>query len=176
MVTLYEQVDLPVPFERLCEWTDHFETEFVRWSPYHLACEYLDGSIGRGKRLRFYEIVMGMDYDVTGTITEYERDKDHFSIAFESDAKTAVIRFEGERTPEGCRFGHTEAFGLQTPVIAPLLNFLVFKVFFRKKADWNVIRADMQLDNQYLYDILVKGKYPDRIPPEELKKGQAKPA
>lgn len=45
-----------------------------------------------------------------------------------------------------------------------------FKVFFRKKADWKVIRNDMILDNQYLDKILTDGKYPDRIPIEELLK------
>lgn len=38
------------------------------------------------------------------------------------------------------------------------------------KADWKVIRNDMILDNQYLDKILTDGKYPDRIPIEELLK------
>lgn len=59
---------------------------------------------------------------------------------------------------------------MTTPIIGHIINFLIFKVFFRKKADWKVIRNDMILDNQYLDKILTDGKYPDRIPIEELLK------
>ena len=54
------------------------------------------------------------------------------------------------------------------PVIGPILNFLIFKVFFRKKANWQLIRDDMILDNRYLKEILTEGKYPERIPLEKL--------
>ena len=42
---------------------------------------------------------------------------------------------------------------MTTPVIGAIMNFLIFKVFFRKKANWQLIRDDMILDNRYLYDI-----------------------
>ena len=169
MVILTEQINIPAPFEKLCWWADHFEEEFVKWSPYHLACELFDGGINIGDRVRFYEIVMGIDYDVTGKIVHAERDADHFIFQFESDKKTAVITFEGTRTPEGCSFRHTEAFGMQTPVIGAIINFMVFKVLYRKKANWQLIRDDMILDNQYLSDILTEGKYPERISPDALR-------
>ena len=54
-----------------------------------------------------------------------------------------MIIFEGERVSEGCRFTHTEAFGMMTPIISPVMNFLIFKVFFRKKANWQLIEDDM---------------------------------
>ena len=111
---------------------------------------------------------MGLDYDVTGRITESEKDSDHFRIVFQSDAKTAFITFEANRTDGGIHFSHTEEFGMTTPVLGPIMNFLIFKVFFRKKADWSLIRDDMILDNRYLSDILVSGKYPGRIPVGEL--------
>lgn len=57
---------------------------------------------------------------------------------------------------------------MTAPVIGPIMNFLIFKVFFKKKADWNLIRDDMILDNRYLSDILTEGKYPERIPLNEL--------
>lgn len=113
---------------------------------------------------------MGLDYDVTETIIESDRDKDHFRISFESDQKTAIITFEGKRTPEGCSFTHTESFGMQTPVIGPIMNFLIFRVFYKKKANWDLIRDDMKLDNIYLTNILEKGEYPERIPAEDVKK------
>jgi len=169
MVTLKEQIDIAAPFERLCMWADNFEEEFVKWSPLHLECRLLDGGIRTGDRVRFYEIVMGLDYDVTGTIVESVRDEHHFRFVFESDKRTAVITFEGERTDEGCRFSHTESFGMQTPIIGPVMNFLIFKVLYRKKANWSLIRDDMILDNLYLSRILKDGKYPERIAKEQIK-------
>ena len=170
MITLTERVDIQAPFEELDAWADNFEEEFVKWSPLHLKCELFDKGIKKGDRVRFYEIVMGMDYDVKGIIIESERDKDHFRISYESDKKTAIITFEGQRTPEGCSFSHTESFGMQTPIIGPIMNFLIFKVFFKKKANWALIRDDMKLDNIYLSNILSKGEYPERIPVEDVKK------
>ncbi len=57
---------------------------------------------------------------------------------------------------------------MTTPLVGPIMNFLIFKVFFKKKANWQLIRDDMVLDNQYLTEILTEGKYPDRIPVEKL--------
>ena len=113
---------------------------------------------------------MGLDYDVTGTITLSKRDNDSFVFEFLNDAKTAVIRFEGTRTKEGCYFSHTEAFGSRTPILGPFINFMIFKVLYRKKANFKLIQDDIILDNQYLKDILTEGKYPKRIPVEKLKK------
>lgn len=171
MVIIHEKIDIPAPYERLKAWAENFEEEFVKWSPYHLECELYDQSLSPGSRVRFYEIVMGIDYDVTGTITESEESADHFRYVFLSEQKFAVIIFEGRRTEEGCCFSHTEEFGMRTPIIGPILNFLVFKVIARKKANWNLVREDMILDNNLLADILVHGKYPKRIPIEQLKKG-----
>lgn len=174
MVTLTEQVDIPAPYERIQAWIDNFEEEFVRWSPYHLECNMYDGGYEMDDRIRFYEIVMGLDYDVTGEIVENEHDADHFRIVFQSDKKTAFITFEAHRTPEGIHFSHTESFGMTTPVVGPIVNFLILKVFYRKKADWGLIRDNMVLDNGYLRNILTQGKYPERIPVEELRKTAVK--
>ena len=168
MVTLTESVNIPAPDERLESWILNFREEFVKWSPYHIECDMYDGGYQIGNRIRFREIVMNLDYNVTGTITECEQDKDHFCIVFQSDKKTAFITFEGQRTETGCRFSHTEAFGMTTPIVGPIMNFLIFKVFFKKKANWQLIRDDMILDNQYLTEILSEGNYPDRIPLEKL--------
>ena len=168
MITLKERVDIPAPYERLEAWIENFREEFVKWSPYHIECELYDGGYQVGDKVRFREIVMNLDYNVTGTITECEQDRNHFRVVFQSDKKTAFITFEGCRTKTGCRFTHTEAFGIITPVVGPMMNFLIFKVFFKKKANWQLIRDDMVLDNQYLKDILTEGKYPDRIPLDEL--------
>lgn len=164
MITLTEQIDIPAPFERFLAWADNFEEEFVKWSPLHYECELYDKSLEVGSRLRFHELVMGLDYDVKGSIVESVRENDHVKVSFLSDKKTAVITFEAWRTDEGIHFSHTEAFGSRTPLIAPLINFLIFKVLFRKKANFELIRQDMILDNDFLYDILVHNSYPDRDP------------
>ena len=171
MVTLTESVNIPAPYEKLESWILNFREEFVKWSPYHIECDMYDGGYKVGSRIRFREIVMNLDYNVTGTITECEQDKDHFRIVFQSDKKTAFITFEGLRTETGCRFSHTEAFGMTTPLVGPIMNFLIFKVFFKKKANWQLIRDDMVLDNQYLTEILTEGNYPDRIPMAKLLAG-----
>lgn len=170
MVVLNEQIRIAAPFEKLCHWADNFEEEFVKWSPLHLHCDLLSGGIKTGDKVRFHEVVMGLDYDVTGCIKESERDDRHFRFVFENDNKTAVITFEGKRTDNGCTFSHTEAFGVQTPVIGPIMNFLIFQVFFRKKANWDLIRQDMILDNFLLRDILESGRYSERIPEEQILK------
>ncbi len=171
MVTLTERVNISAPYEKLESWILNFREEFVKWSPYHIECDMYDGGYQVGNRIRFREIVMNLDYNVTGIITECDQDKDHFRIIFQSVKKTALIIFEGQRTETGCWFSHTEKFGLMTPVFGPVMNFLLFKILFRKKADWQLIRDDMILDNRYLTEILTKGKYPDRLPSEKLVAG-----
>ena len=54
-----------------------------------------------------------------------------------------------------------------------MINFLVFNVFFRKKANWQLIRDDMILDNRYLKEILEEGRYPERISLDELRRKRA---
>ena len=168
MVTLTETVEIPAPYNRLEAWVSNFEEEFVKWSPYHIECDFYDGGYQTGNRVRFRKIVMNLDYNVTGRIVECEQDEDHFRIVSQSDKKTAFITFEGKRTADGCHFSHTEAFGMTTPIIGPIMNFLIFKVFYRKMCNWQLIRDDMILDNQYLTAILTKGEYPEMIPLEEL--------
>ena len=168
MIILNEQIDIKAPYERMEAWANNFEEEFVKWSPYHTECELYDGGYQKGMKVRFREIVGGLDYNVTGHITECEQDSNHFRIVFQSTKKTASITFEGKRTESGCHFSHTEAFGLTMPVIGPILEFLTFKIFYRKWCNWELIREDMILDNKYLNDILTKGKYPKRIPMDEL--------
>ena len=44
----------------------NFEEEFVKWSPYHIERNLYDGTYQVGSKIRFREIVMGLDYIVTG--------------------------------------------------------------------------------------------------------------
>ena len=147
MIVLTEQIEIPASYEKLKAWTANFEEEFVKWSPYHIECNLYNGNYHAGSKVRFREIVMGLDYDVTGTITECEQDENHCRMVFRSDKKTAFIIFEGKRTETGCHFSHTEAFGMTTPVIGAIMNFLIFKVFFRKKANWQLIASTRIVGN-----------------------------
>ena len=97
MIVLTEQIEIPASYEKLKAWTANFEEEFVKWSPYHIECNLYNGNYHAGSKVRFREIVMGLDYDVTGTITECEQDENHFRIVFRSDKKTAFITFEQKR-------------------------------------------------------------------------------
>jgi hypothetical protein len=51
-------------------------------------------------------------------------------------------------------FTHIETFGSKKPVIGGFLNFLLFKVLARKKANWDLILNDMKEDNENLKKIL----------------------
>ena len=66
-----------------------------------------------------------------------------------------------------------EEFGMRMLLVGAVVNALVFKVLFRRKADWRLVRDDMILDNAYLRDILVEGRYPPRIPLDELLAGRS---
>ena len=85
MIVLTEQIEIPASYEKLKAWTANFEEEFLKWSPYHIECNLYNGNYHAGSKVRFREIVMGLDYDVTGTITECEQDENHFRIVFRSD-------------------------------------------------------------------------------------------
>ena len=67
MVVLTEQIEIPASYEKLEAWTANFEEEFVKWSPYHIECNLYNGNYHAGSKVRFREIVMGLDYDVTGS-------------------------------------------------------------------------------------------------------------
>lgn len=54
----------------------------MKWSPYHIECNLYNGNYNAGSNIRFREIVMGLDYDVTGTITECEQDIRKIGIQF----------------------------------------------------------------------------------------------
>ena len=80
MVILTEQIEIPAAYEKMEAWTANFEEEFVKWSPYHIECNLYDGNYHAGSKIRFREIVMGLDYDVTGTITECEQRQGAISL------------------------------------------------------------------------------------------------
>ena len=73
MVVLTEQIEIPASYEKMEAWTANFEEEFVKWSPYHIECNLYNGNYHAGSKVRFREIVMGLDYDVTGRLRNANR-------------------------------------------------------------------------------------------------------
>ena len=90
MIVLTEQIEIPASYEKLKAWTANFEEEFVKWSPYHIECNLYNGNYNAGSKIRFREIVMGLDYDVTGTITECEQDIRKIGIQFTAGQQVGV--------------------------------------------------------------------------------------
>ena len=65
-VILNEQIDIQDPYEKMETGAANFEEEFVKWSPYYIERNLYNGTYHVGSKIRFREIVMGLDYDVTG--------------------------------------------------------------------------------------------------------------
>ena len=92
MIVLTEQIEIPASYEKLKAWTANFEEEFVKWSPYHIECNLYNGNYNAGSKIRFREIVMGLDYDVTGTIAECEQDIRKIGVQFTAGQQVGVPR------------------------------------------------------------------------------------
>lgn len=90
MIVLTEQIEIPASYEKLKAWTANFEEVFVKWSPYHIECNLYNGNYNAGSKIRFREIVMGLDYDVTGTITECEQDIRKIGIQFTAGQQIGI--------------------------------------------------------------------------------------
>ena len=113
MIVLTEQIEIPASYEKLKAWTANFEEEFVKWSPYHIECNLYNGNYNAGSKIRFREIVMGLDYDVTGTITECEQDIRKIGIQFTAGQQIGI--------------SHTVALSEIAEVpLSPYLDWLIF--------------------------------------------------
>ena len=154
------------------------EDAYIRTVPASARQRNLDFYIPIGFEAKIYDDVLTEDSNTIYVVyVGYYSAGELLSISVwstnrdEGERALNVLNTIGKRTKTGCHFSHTEAFGMTTPVIGAIMNFLIFKVFFRKKANWQLIRDDMILDNRYLYDILTEGKYPERIPLDKLLTG-----
>jgi hypothetical protein len=158
MITLVDSVKINVSLNTLYKWLYALDENFVKWSPYHLSFEKVTGGWAVGEKIRFKEVVMGVTYDIKGVIFEHTKTDNDFSIGFESMSGFGRIYFKGGVTDNGCRFTHIEKFGKPETTWGRFLNWLLFEVLFKKKANWQLIKEDMVEDNIYLKNILETGK------------------
>jgi hypothetical protein len=162
MIKLEDSVEIDVPISELYDWLLKLDEYFVAWSPYHTYFKKSSGGWEEGDEIQFGELVKGVAYDVKGIICRHQKGPDSFSITFDSHSGLAAITFRGRSTDSGCEFTHIEEFGKPDTFWGSIFNWLLFKVIARKKADFQLIKADMAEDNRYLKQILETGIYPAR--------------
>ena len=162
MIILKDSIEISVPLNELYNWLQGLDENFVKWSPYHEYFHKITGSFNVGDEIQFKELVMGVPYDIKGVIQKHDRQENLFEIMFESMSGWAHIHFIGEVSKAGCRFTHIEEFGKPDTPWGRFLNWLLFKVLFKKRANWQLIKNDMAEDNMYLKQILETGVYPER--------------
>ncbi|MDR1511904.1 MAG: SRPBCC family protein [Propionibacteriaceae bacterium] len=162
MIRLKDSVDIAVPLDRLYQWLQSLDVNFVKWSPHHEYFQKTTGGLDVGDEIQFKELVMGVPYDIRGVIREHEKSDAGFRIMFASMSGWGHIYFIGEATEGGCRFTHIEEFGKPDTPWGRFINWLLFKVLFKKRANWQLIKDDMAEDNIYLKQILETGVYPER--------------
>lgn len=156
MIRLADSVDILAPLHDLYGWLQELDKNFVKWSPYHDYFEKVTGGLEVGDKIRFKELVTGVPYDITGIIQEHVKEENRFLIMFESMASWGHIYFIGETIEAGCRFTHVEEFGKPDTLWDRFVNWQLFKVLFRKKANWQLIKEE----NMVLKQILETGVCP----------------
>ena len=162
MIRLEDSINISVPLEELYRWLLDLEKNFVRWSPYHDYFRKLTGGFELGDQIQFKELVMGVPYDIKGTIQEHRKTDEEFYMMFETFSGMGHLSFSGRATETGCTFTHIEEFGKPDTFFGRIFNWLMFEVIAKKKANWQLIRDDMAEDNMYLKQILETGVYPER--------------
>lgn len=154
MITLEDSIEIETSLEELYNWFMNLEENFTKWHPNHKKFERLTGDNEVGDVIYFEECVSGIWYKIKGEITVKEKNKDNFRLEFKTMSGIGRISFIAEKREEGCIFTHIESFGLETPLIGGIINFLLFNVIARKKANWDLILQDMKEDNKNLKQIL----------------------
>ncbi|BDZ68120.1 SRPBCC family protein [Methanobacterium ferruginis] len=159
MITLKDSVTINTTLEKLYNWLINLDENFVKWHPNYVKFEKLTGSMDVGDWIYFEENVNGTIYKIKGKITRKEINKNGFRVDFKTNSGLGHITFMAEATESGCVFTHIESFGLETPIIGNIINFIIFRVLVRKKANWDLISQDMKEDNVNLKRILETGQY-----------------
>ncbi|MDO5725235.1 MAG: SRPBCC family protein [Tissierellia bacterium] len=159
MIRLEESILIECSLDKLYSWFLNFDKNFVDWSPYHTEFEKLSGGFEKGDKIRFVEIVDGINYDVKGEILEHIKTENSFRLVFKAKSGLAHIYFIAEKTESGCKFTHIEEFGKRRGIFKNFINWIAFDILLKNKADWELIRRDMIEDNLYLKNYLETGLY-----------------
>lgn len=162
MIRLIDNIEINVPLSELYEWLLRLDENFVNWSPYHDYFEKVTGGFEVGDEIIFKEIIMGVPYDIKGVILQHDRTENGFHITFKTMSGLGKIQFTGETIQTGCKFTHIEEFGKSDTFFGKIFNWLLFEVIAKKKANFQLIKDDMEEDNMYLKQILETGVYPER--------------
>jgi hypothetical protein len=157
MIELKDSIEIKTTINDLYNWFMNLEKNFTKWHPNHKKFEKVTGGDDVGDVIYFEQCVSGVWYKIKGEITAKDKNKNSFRFEFKTMSGIGKILFIAKTTEEGCIFTHIETFGLKTPVIGGILNFLLFNVLARKKANWDIILQDMKEDNENLKKIMEKG-------------------
>ena len=160
-IRLEDSIKIDTPLTELYDWMLALDKNFVKWHPAHEYFEKTTGGFEPGDQIRFKELVMGVPYDIEGTIIEHRHDDNEFFMIFETFSGMGQITFTGRSTPNGCTFTHIEEFGKPAGFWNGIYNWFVFEVAGKEKANWELILNDMKEDNINLKQILETGTYPE---------------
>jgi hypothetical protein len=154
MITLKDSIEIKATPNKLYNWFMDLDKNFTKWHANHTKFEKVTGGTDVGDTIYFEESVGGILYKIKGEITGKEQNGNSFRLDFKTMSGLGHISFTADATEDGCIFTHIERFGLETPIIGSIVNFLIFNVLARKKANWDIILKDMKEDNENLKIIM----------------------
>lgn len=154
MITLKDSIEIKATPDKLYNWFMDLDKHFTKWHPNHTKFEKVTGGTDVGDIIYFEESVGGILYKIKGVITRKEQSENNFRLDFKTMSGLGQISFTANATEGGCIFTHIERFGLETPIIGGIVNFLIFNVLARKKANRDIILQDMKEDNENLKKII----------------------
>jgi hypothetical protein len=155
VITLKDSVEIKTTPEKLYDWFKNLDKHFEEWHPNHKKFVKVTGGTDEGDIIYFEELVEGKWYRVKVKIGKLEKNDQGWQIEFLTSSRLARILFIAEVKGDGCIFTHIESFGLKTPVIGCLMDFLMSKVFY-SLFRFDLIRKDMEEDGLNLKRILEK--------------------
>ncbi len=155
MIVLKDSIEINTSIDSLYQWFLELDKNFIDWDKErHTDFRFLSKEKEVGAKIYFEEMVDGVKYEIKGKIIEKTKTSEQFVFAFKTSVGLAHIYFIGRKTENGVLFTHIEKFGKQTPFIGNIVNFLLFKVIAKKKANWDLILNDMKGDNERLKIIM----------------------
>jgi hypothetical protein len=157
MIELIDSIEINTTTDVVYDWLMKLDENFTKWNSNHKKFEKISGGVEVGDQIYFEQCVGGVWYKIKGEISVKERDEDKFQIEFITMSGIGNIKFIGENSEGGCIFTHIETFGAKSRIIGSLVDFLLFKVLARKKANFGNILQDMKEDNVNLKRILEGG-------------------